>query len=342
MIISERTKNTIVGMTVLVGLVILVAGMIFLDKMPSFRQVSPYTIVLQSTNAAGLTSGNKVDFNGVIIGSVSDVSLAPDMVQVQIALSINSNVDVPSNAVASVGKQTIGTPYVSLTLPQGQTPQAPLPRDGTGKLMATAADSGLIPKSVIDSFTRVGDSVEELLRKKPLSEFEKEDPDSRIANISVLVQRLDRVARGVDVVIGNPQQQQELRNIIRNIEQSSAQLHETLKTVDTVVHQASDTVGEFRAAAYHVSGAATQASSTLRTTEDQIQLLAGKMAVILKNLESTTNSLNKNQGTAGKLINDPRLYDTLVDLSASLKNTSDDLNLLLRKWKEEGVKLNLK
>lgn len=335
MTLSERTKNTIVGLTVLIGLTILVAGMIFLDKLPSLKHASPYSIVLRATNAAGLSAGNKVDFNGVVIGTVSNVTLTPDLTEAILTLNITSDIGIPANAVATVGKQTIGSAFISLSLPTGEAPSAPLPKDGSGTLIATVADPGLIPKPVIDTLTRVGNSVEELLQKKPLSEFEKEDPNTRIANISILVQRLDRVARGVDVLVGDPQSQQQVRNTIKNIEASSAQLRDTLKNVDTVISQAHDTVGDFRAAA-------TQASSTLKTTEAQVVLVTGKMADVLQNLEKTTAAINKGEGTAGKLINDPRLYESMVDLSVSLKSTTDDLNVLLRKWKEEGVRFNLK
>ena len=41
-------------------------------------------------------------------------------------------------------------------------------------------------------------------------------------------------------------------------------------------------------------------------------------------------------------MNDPRLYDGLVDLTTSLKQTSDDLNTLIQKWKDEGLPLHLK
>jgi hypothetical protein len=41
-------------------------------------------------------------------------------------------------------------------------------------------------------------------------------------------------------------------------------------------------------------------------------------------------------------VNDPRLYDGLVDLTKSLQSTLDDLNVLIRKWREEGVKMQLK
>jgi len=59
-------------------------------------------------------------------------------------------------------------------------------------------------------------------------------------------------------------------------------------------------------------------------------------------LQKTVHDISEGNGTTGRLIQDPRLYDSLLDLSKSLKSTVDNLNFLIDKWKDEGVDLKLK
>ena len=91
-----------------------------------------------------------------------------------------------------------------------------------------------------------------------------------------------------------------------------------------------------------IGAAATQASSTLVTTQMEIARLSQKLVETLSQLQKTVHDISEGNGTTGRLIQDPRLYDSLLDLSKSLKSTVDNLNFLIDKWKDEGVDLKLK
>jgi hypothetical protein len=59
-------------------------------------------------------------------------------------------------------------------------------------------------------------------------------------------------------------------------------------------------------------------------------------------MQETLTKITDGKGTTGRLVNDPRLYDGLLDLTKSLKDAADRLNLLVQKWQEEGLPLHLK
>ena len=48
------------------------------------------------------------------------------------------------------------------------------------------------------------------------------------------------------------------------------------------------------------------------------------------------------QGTAGQMVNDPKLYQALVDSARELNLTITDLRRLVEQWEQEGVYLKLK
>jgi ABC-type transporter Mla subunit MlaD len=342
--LNERTRNSIVGLTMIAALVAMMGGIFVLGRFPSFGVAKPYALTITAPNANGLTVGNRVDFDGVGIGTVSAVVLQPDYRGVKIILSIDSNVDIPVNAEAYVGARTIGTSFVSLKLPpEGAATTGPanarvmvsLPKDGTAFLAGSPADNGLIPQSVVEG-------LQALLEQRSLTDFEKQDPKTRTANISILVQRLDRLARGFDVLIGDPQVQQQFKSIVSNVHDATDDLRLTMKKIDAmaskadgIVDRAGETVDKFGAAA-------TQASATFLTTREEIVKTSQRLAELLASIQKTTDALTAGKGTASRFINDPRLYEGLVDLTKSLKTTSDDLKVLIQKWTEEGAQLNLK
>jgi hypothetical protein len=52
--------------------------------------------------------------------------------------------------------------------------------------------------------------------------------------------------------------------------------------------------------------------------------------------------VDKGQGTAGQLVNDPKLYQSLNDTARQLDKTVADLQRLIEQWEQEGIDLRLK
>jgi len=359
--LSERYRNTIVGLTMLLTLVGVMFGIFLLGRFPFVPGIATYPITLNAAHANGLMPGNKVDFNGVDVGTVASVSLATDpttrLSKVQIVLTINGSQKIPDNASAFLGKQTIGTAYVSL-FSDKPAPKF-LPTDGTATLKASSADSGIIPKQVVDDITSLKlelDGLSRDVRKvatdlhvlldyttpEQIAAADPNDPKRPKENISTVVIRLNRAVASIETLVADPQITGNVKTIIQNIADSSAQLKTTLQSINTTAQNADTALSEIGGTAKKLGDAATHVSDTTGTTEKQILLVSTKLVDTLDSLEKATQLIAKGEGTTGKLINDPRLYDSLLDLSKSLKSTTDDLNLLLRKWKDEGVNLKLK
>jgi len=109
--LSERVKNVIVGLTILISLGLLMLGIFALGKFPAWGPSRPYALTLVTPSANGLGTGNKVNFQGVVVGNVQSVTLSPDMTTVLVSCSIDGTVNIPTNTQAYLGQQTIGTSY---------------------------------------------------------------------------------------------------------------------------------------------------------------------------------------------------------------------------------------
>jgi ABC-type transporter Mla subunit MlaD len=97
------------------------------------------------------------------------------------------------------------------------------------------------------------------------------------------------------------------------------------------------------------SEAIAQARGTISKTESEILSLSRQMsgrleqvATLLEQINAITSRVDKGQGTAGALINDPRLYESLVDTTRELNATIKDLKRLFQQWEQEGVQLKLR
>ncbi|MCL2647595.1 MAG: MlaD family protein [Phycisphaerales bacterium] len=352
--LPEKSRNTIVGLTLLAALILVGYGILKLGQSPTILSgARPYTVTLLTTQSNGAAAGTKVDLNGVLIGQVQSVDLAPDshgLLQANILLAIDGRYDIPASTTATIGRQIgLGTSYISLFATTGTPPF--LPRDGTGNLTASATDpNNLIPKEIRDDLANasrnigiVANDLHTLLAYYTPEQINAasqpgattQSKQHPVENIATLVVRLNRTMKSLDTLLTDPAMHNQIREIVANLHTASAQLNTTLTNIDATVKNADK--------AFSSIGDITVATTkTLDATQVQVLRVSERLVDMLTQMEKTTKLITEGPGTTGKLINDPRLYESLIDLSKNLSSTASDLDFLLRKWKDEGVKLNLK
>jgi ABC-type transporter Mla subunit MlaD len=367
---QERSRNFVVGLTFIVAIGLFMYGIFMLGKFPG--SIHEYQVTLLTPDANGITTGSKVELNGVYAGQVASSWLITDpqgKLMANIRLRILTEIDIPEKSTASLQRPVgVGNPYVSLIASDAK---GKLAKDGTATLTASISDSSsLIPPSVFEDIhvlkedlsvlshqlTTVAQDMHTLLVYTPPEAVDKADPNDPNrpkVNASTMIIRLDHTVASLQELLGDPKLQSNVKSAVQNIAEASAQLKETLSKVDAVVANANSAITNANTAVGSMSksitgaadafgGVATQASTTIDSTKKQIDKVSQQLIETLSQLEKTTRELSEGKGTTGKLINDPRLYDGLLDLSKSLKSTVDDLDFLLNKWKDEGVNLHLK
>jgi len=348
--LSEKSRNTIVGLTLLVAMVLVGYGILMLGMSPTFLGgVQPYNITLLTTQGNGASPGTKVDLNGVPVGQVVSIDLSADdagMLQANIVLTIDGRYDIPAASMATIGRQIgLGSPYVSLFATTGTPPF--LPRDGSGVLTVSVADdaNSLIPKEIREDISNVARDLRTVAKDfhmllayntpEQVEAGAAAEGEKPVENIATLVVRLNRTMKGLDSLLTDPVMHGQIREIVGNLRSASVQLNTTLTSVDTIAKNADKAFSSID----EVTSAATK---TLQTTQVQILHVSERMVDMISQMEKTTKMIAEGEGTTAKLINDPRLYESMIDLSKTLNTTTSDLNFLLKKWKDEGVRLHLK
>lgn len=67
-----------------------------------------------------------------------------------------------------------------------------------------------------------------------------------------------------------------------------------------------------------------------------------QVGLMLDTVNSVTKKLDQGKGTAGMFVNDPKLYEALVDSARQLNLTLADLKRLVEQWEQEGLTLKMK
>ncbi len=249
---SDRVRNIAVGLTLIVALLVLCAGIFMLGTFDTLAKGNPYKVTVLANDANGLSNGSKVDLNGVSVGTIKKIFLDGDSRKVHIELAIDHGVRIPGDVTVKIGRPAIGSPYITLMVPEKPTNEEAAKKDiatdGTAVIPNAETDSGPIPQSVFfavmelsKKLTLVSDDLHELLQQRSTAQIDQpNNPQHPLANISTLVQRLDRTAKSVDELIGDKTLQEHAKKMVANLDESSQDLKKIIHDVRDIVPSIND------------------------------------------------------------------------------------------------------
>lgn len=242
---------------------------------------------------AGVKQGQPVRLAGVQIGVVSDVELDPKGT-ILIKMSIENGYHVPRNSQAAV-------------VPVG---------------IFGDQEIALIPESPSPIFFAEGDSVPPAPPKAGIPEL--------TARADTISQRLDDVARSVQVELVQG-------GGIADLRKSLAAMHALARSLNEIANEQSRqltlTQTRFRNTAAAIDS--TQLDSTVRN----LQLTSRNLAAFTDSLRGTASQLtsllakaDSGDGSLGKLLNDPGLYQDLRRLTTRLDSLTLDFKQHPRRY----------
>lgn len=297
--ISDETK---VGILAAFGLAILIIGYSFLKGNNVFHK--KFVLYAVYDNVDGLNQSDLVKRNGMTIGRVNKLSfLSPQSGKIVAEIYLNEGVVISRQAVAKIASADLmGTKIIAITSDSIGAPAV------SGDTLKTEASYGLM-----EQVTR------EILPVKQKAEQLMGSIDSVVQVVQALlkggavegsINNLNRATGGVASIVAN------VDTLIKN-ERSS--IHNILTNLDSIT-------GNFK----NSNGQVTNIVNNLSTLSDSLSRVS--IAATVKSMDSTLVQLNQvlkkvneGGGTAGKLINDPVLYNNLAKASASLDTLLVDL-----------------
>lgn len=115
-----------------------------------------------------------------------------------------------------------------------------------------------------------------------------------------------------------------------------------------VVVRLNRTLDEFHAFAADARTSVARVTDTVTDTGERVEQLAGrlvhsadKLSQLMTTLNQIATKIDEGEGTAGRFINDDRLYREFIDTADQMSKLMGELRELVAQWKDKGVRLKL-
>jgi len=332
--VRERVRNVMVGICT-IGALASGGALLFLfgELEPFFSERWPMKVAFNE--AGGLRKGSLVTLNGVPIGSVERVEFWGDVEHpVLVTATIDETVSIPDPSTPTVQASLLGSGArleFTASLPLA-SPVRSYARDAAEPLrgrvqsieakIAGQLEERLAP--IANAFGEVGELARNLnTLVKPADPGAPPDPES----LRTVVRRLNDTLANADAAIASAQ-------TWLNDEQLRTDIRDTANNASEFMRDATITANRVSALA-----------DSLAT--DAQDLKANALPVLVRAEESLAEfnrlllAARSGDGTVGKLMKDPALYDGLTDAAARLDEALVKVNLLLDKIRAEGIGVEL-
>jgi len=343
---SLYRKNIFVGFTVLVALGLL-GWMIlrFADapfKLMAKRQVLIY---FDAVSAEGLSEGSPIYYLGVNVGRISKLSRNEDLRSVQIEALVDP--PLPANVEGRIRTQVLGGGgALSLVLiPPGTTrPTDSFPEDQVSLQPHGSIASGQHVPAIFVGYDILPKEFTDLaleLRRISIQFRESNLLPKLAATADSLSKNIDKAAHLVDSVnelVTDPTMRKDLRESMTHLREASESATRIARDVEALTKKADTRLDE-------LAGNGNKLLASAESRVDEMAKNVGdrltQLAKILETFESISRKVNEGRGTAALLVNDPALYENLLDTSKELKLTISDVKRLVEQWEQEGLYLKL-
>ncbi|HEY7088668.1 MAG TPA: MlaD family protein [Tepidisphaeraceae bacterium] len=313
---SPYRRNVIVGVVVLGAMVALAWMLIQFGA----RLVSPFApatvpVKIVADRADGISNGSAVTYLGVTVGHVETINRVPNEVKVIINAQLDRTPSLPDNLRAVIRSTGIvgsgATIVLELTSPQPEGTLKP-----GQEIPAKFVGLDIIPPEF-------GDLAREL--RQAVHEFR----DAKlIDHLNADIERIGKLVDSVQVLVDDPKLQGDVRNSLANIRSAT-------EKADRIATNLEKFSGELHDMSANATDAVVNVSKQINGRLEQISKL-------LDQFQSIAEKVNNGKGTAGMLVNDNRLYESLVDTAQQLNTTVADLKRLVEQWEQDGVSLKVK
>lgn len=303
--ISNETK---VGILAVTSLVLLILGFNFLKGKSLFKKNK--NIYVRVNDLKGLKKSNEVLLNGLLVGNVYDAQPLTDNIDnIIVTVHMTRDVKIPANSTVTIDKELIGT--ISLSIHPGDS-------------------NYYIRNAVPVKYLSIGDTLKSDNKPDILGALtEKLDPT--LLKVNGALDSLKMIIGNLNSVL-DPNTKGNLQSVIANLLGSSISLQRMLNTETGALAKTLNNTES-------ITGNFAKNNEQINKTMQNIEAATSKLANL--KVEETITSLNKSieqlngiaakanskDGSLGKLLNDPGLYNNLNTTVIKVQTLMDDLRL---------------
>lgn len=226
---ETRAHHVLIGAFAIAALVIGLGFVLWLSKVSADREFGYYNVVFTEA-VTGLSKGGLVQYNGIKVGEVVLLKLAPDDPRKVVArIRVDGDTPIKEDTIAKLGLQGVtGVAFIQLSggaptsKPLLPTKAEPVPtirseQSAISKLMASGED---IVTSVNDALVRIG----QVLSKE------------NVDHVNATLQHFDEIASTVAA------QREDLGKALNQLADASGQLKSTLHTLNDMANTTNELI----------------------------------------------------------------------------------------------------
>lgn len=265
------TKEIRIALTVIIGIVVLFVGMNFLKGIIVFSNDNSYKVVMRDIN--GLSGSSPVYANGFQVGVVRNILYDYEGVNggIIVTIDVDNKMRIPVGTTAEVSSDLMGNLKLNLIL--------------SDNMRESIEPGGVIIGS---------------LGKGMMDEVAQMMPQ-----LKALLPKLDSILTNVNIIMSDPA----LKSIIDNVNGATDNLNKSSAQLNKMMTQFESTMPGMLQKVDAVLGNTEQITSDIAKAD--IATTMKNISATLQNCRELTDKLNSNEGSLGKFINDPSLYDNL-------------------------------
>jgi phospholipid/cholesterol/gamma-HCH transport system substrate-binding protein len=352
---TDNKRNLLVGLFVLGGLTCLGILVVMFGQTRGLFSTR-YAVTAKFDRIAGVRSGTDVTLAGVWVGNVMDIRMVDrnrPSEGVKVQIGIDPKFSIPSGSDAIVETPLMGQPTINI-VPPPQTGKL-LPHDGTAEIHGVikgALESVIDPAfmaaiektttqigTLAEAMTPMAKAVQDLLEQRTIAQVDKSvgTPKEMTANLYTAIERLHRVLKHFDTVLGDPAVQSNVKETLANFKAASEDAKVAVANFKVFSDEAQKT-----AVSTHQMMAKVDA--TVESTRSYIDELGRKLINNTDQLSRFLDYLNvagqnvaEGQGTVGMLLRDPKFYDELMLTVQRLGEAAAELQVLVKQWQKQGL-----
>jgi phospholipid/cholesterol/gamma-HCH transport system substrate-binding protein len=372
---TSNDKSIRVGIMVSAALVILMVFLFFIgSEQKIFARKNEYEVRL--ANVTGLAEGNPVKMSGVTIGVIRDIKLPqdPKMQQVEILLMVDRKFEERVRGDSRVRLKKLGLltgdSFIDVT---PGTPRFPMLEPGSMIPSQRQADVEALLSSgedLVDNFVQISYSLKNILQRidrgegllgelTTAPETKQRLTDTLLTTLNKTNAVLTHVESGKGVVgklvyddVYAEQLTTSLMSAAQSLQTITANVEKGFQTNEGLVPALiNDPAAKTRVYEVVENLRVTSAnlaafSASMQTGQGLVPRLLndkaygdealGEFTTLVKQLNVTVSKLNNGEGTAGKVINDPSLYESINDILIGI-NESKLLRWLIRNRQQSGI-----
>ena len=320
---NDRMMQFRVGVVVLATAIIAGILIVLFGDLPSLVQAT-YPLKMSFADARGVSNGTPVRKNGILVGRVADVEL-DERGGVSVVADIDSYVPIYKDEQPRIATTLLGDAEIQL-VPGRVVP--PRQRIAPEEVLVGAVSrdpfevfATLEPKlgSALESLTQASESVTKLSANLDRLLLGEDDTFAKmVAKTEKALDAFSLAMDNINDVMGDANARTKLKETLNGLPEVMNDLRTTVQgigtTVDTADRNLRNLEGLTRPLGERGEGMVAQVDKTI-----------GRLDEVLQQAVFFTRALNESEGTLGKLVRDPKVYDDLAQAAANVNNLTKEL-----------------